>query len=191
MNSRWHARIRHAGDFSFMQNIEFKAELRNLEAARQQCRLLGAQPGGRLHQRDTYFRMTDGRLKKRETEGQAVQWVYYHRPDRVSPRMSNYTILTDAQAKRRWGTRSLRPWLVVEKTRDLWLLGDVRIHIDEVNDLGAFLEFEALVSRRFGVKACHEAIARLRESFTPLMGEPISASYSDLLHQQMADSTTS
>jgi adenylate cyclase class IV len=66
----------------------------------------------------------------------------------------------------------------------------VRIHIDEVTDLGAFLEFEALVSRRFGVKACHEAVARLRESFAPLMGEPISVSYSDLLFQQTAESAT-
>jgi adenylate cyclase class IV len=170
-----------------MQNIEFKAELRDIEAARQQCRILGAERQGLLQQRDTYFRMTDGRLKKREVKGRQAQWVYYHRPDRVSPRMSNYTLLTDAQAKRRWGTRSLRPWLVVEKARELWLLGDVRIHLDIVKHLGAFIEFEAVVSRRFNVKACHEAIARLRDAFTPLMGEPISVSYSDLAQMQAAD----
>ena len=170
-----------------MQNIEFKAELRNLDAARQQCVLLKAQCEERCKQRDTYYRMADGRLKKRETPGKAIQWVYYHRPDRISPRMCNYTILTDAQAKRRWGTRSLRPWLVVEKTREVWLFGDVRIHLDEVKDLGAFIEFEALVSRRFNVKACHEAVARLRDAFAPVLGEPISASYSDLLQMQLAD----
>lgn len=170
-----------------MQNIEFKSELRNIDAARQQCALLGAQRESRMAQRDTHFRMADGRLIKRETSGKAIVWVYYHRPDRISPRMSNYTILTDAQAKRRWGTRSLRLWLTVEKTREIWLLGEVRIHLDVVKDLGAFVEFEALVSRRFNVKACHETIARLREAFSPVMGEPISASYSDLLHMQMAD----
>lgn len=170
-----------------MQNIEFKAELRNLEAARQQCRLLGAVNEGRLTQRDTYFRMADGRLKKRVVSGKHIEWVYYHRPDRVSPRMSNYTILTDTQAKRRWGTRSLKPWLVVEKTRDLWIFGEVRIHLDDVKDLGCFIEFEAIVSRRFNVKACHEAVARLREAFIPLLGEPISVSYSDLMQMQLAD----
>ena len=172
-----------------MQNIEFKAELRNIEAARQQCRLLDAQHAGRFTQRDTYFRMADGRLKRREIDGKAMQWVYYHRPDRVSPRMSNYTILTDVQAKRRWGTRSLRPWLVVDKSRDLWILGEVRIHLDDVKGLGTFLELEAVVSRRFNVKACHEAIARLRESFAPLLGEPISVSYSDLMQMQLADAS--
>lgn len=170
-----------------MQNIEFKAELRNLEAARQQCRLLGAQREGRIAQRDTYFRMADGRLKKREVAGKAIQWVYYHRPDRVSPRMSNYTILTDAQAKRRWGTRSLRPWLAIEKSREVWRLGEVRIHLDEVKDLGVFLEIEAAVSRRCNVKACHEGIALLREALGPTLGEPISASYSDLMQMQLAD----
>jgi adenylate cyclase class 2 len=168
-----------------MQNIEFKAELRDIEAARQQCRLVGAELHQAMRQRDTYFRMADGRLKKREIDGKRIQWVYYHRPDRVSPRMSNYTLLTDVQAKRRWGTRNLKPWLMVEKSRELWIVDDVRIHLDDVKDLGTFIEFEALVSRRFNVKACHEAIARLREAFMPLMGEPISVSYSDLLQVQI------
>ena len=170
-----------------MQNIEFKAELRDLATARQQCHLLAARCEERCKQRDTYYRMADGRLKKRETAGKAIQWVYYHRPDRISPRMSNYTILTDAQAKRRWGTRSLRPWLVVEKTREVWIFGEVRIHLDQVKDLGAFIEFEAIVSRRFNVKACHEAVARLRDAFAPVLGEPVSASYSDLIQMQLAD----
>lgn len=170
-----------------MQNIEFKAELRNLEAARQQCHLLGAQCAGVFVQRDTYFRMADGRLKRREIDRKMIQWVYYHRPDRISPRMSNYTILTDAQAKRRWGTRSLKPWLVVDKTREMWTFGELRINLDVVKGLGTFLEFEAVVSRRFTVKACHELIARLRESFAPLLGEPISVSYSDLMQAQLAD----
>ncbi len=170
-----------------MQNIEFKAELRDIDAARQQCRQVGAEFQGLLRQRDTYFRMADGRLKKREGTGagKRIEWVYYHRPDRVSPRMSNYTILTDSQAKRRWGTRNLKPWLTVEKSRELWLLGDVRVHLDDVKDLGRFIEFEAQVSRRFGVKACHQAIARLREAFIPLMGEPISVGYSDLMQMHM------
>ena len=170
-----------------MQNIEFKAELRHIDAARQQCRLFGAQLECAVAQHDTCFRMVDGRLIKRETPGRAIQWVYYHRPDRVSPRMSNYTILTDAQAKRRWGTRSLRPWLTVDKTREFWVLGEIRVHLDVVKDLGSFLELEAAVSRRFNVKACHHAIARWREELNPVLGEPVSASYSDLLQMHLAD----
>ena len=74
-----------------------------------------------------------------------------------------------------------------QRVGDLWIFGEVRIHLDEVKDLGCFIEFEAVVSRRFNVKACHEAVARLREAFTPLLGEPISVSYSDLMQMQLAD----
>jgi adenylate cyclase, class 2 len=170
-----------------MQNIEFKAELRNLAAARRQCELLDAQCVRQMQQTDTYFRLPDGRLKKREVPGELVEWIFYHRQDRVSPRMSNYTILNNEQARRRWGTQSLKPWLTVVKTRELWMLGDVRIHLDEVEELGTFIEFEALVSRRFDVKMCHEAVRSLRETFSPLLGESISKSYSDLVEQTLAE----
>ena len=170
-----------------MQNIEFKSELRNLAAARRQCELLGAQRVRQMQQTDTYFRLPDGRLKKREVPGELAEWIFYHRQDRVSPRMSNYTILNNEQARRRWGTHSLKPWLSVVKSRELWMLGDVRIHLDEVEGLGTFIEFEALVSRRFDVKMCHEAVRSLRETFGPLLGEPISKSYSDLVEQALAE----
>ena len=52
-----------------MHNIEFKAELRDLIAARQQCKQLGASRMGILYQTDTYFRLAGGRLKRREAPG--------------------------------------------------------------------------------------------------------------------------
>lgn len=170
-----------------MQNIEFKAELRNPEAALRVCKLIGAQKMGQLRQVDTYFKLADGRLKKRETAGEPIEWIFYHRPNRVSPKMSNYTILTDEQARRRWGTQSLTVWLTVAKLRDVWMIGEVRIHLDDIEQLGHFIEFEAMVSRRFDVKMCHTAIAELREKFQPLLGELISVSYSDLMQQMLAE----
>jgi adenylate cyclase class IV len=170
-----------------MQNIEFKAELRDLEAARAQCKAISAQHIGILRQTDTYFRLPDGRLKKRQAPGEPVEWIYYHRPDRVRPRMCNYSILTDEQARRRWGTQSLRPWLTVVKTRELWMLENVRIHLDQVDDLGTFIEFEAMVSRDHDVKSCHDSIARLREKYFPILGELIGVSYSDLMAERSAE----
>lgn len=170
-----------------MQNIEFKSELRNLEAARRQCKLIGAERVGQIKQVDTYFRLPDGRLKKREAIGEPIEWIFYHRPNRISPKMSNYTILTDEQARRRWGTQNLKVWLKVVKTRELWMISDVRIHLDEVDELGTFIEFEAMISRRFDVKMAHAAIAELREMFQPLLGEPISVGYSDLMQQVAAE----
>ena len=169
-----------------MHNIEFKAELRNPSAARQQCKVLGATRMGLLRQTDTYFRLADGRLKRREAPGEPTEWIFYHRRDIVRPRMSDYAILTDAQARRRWGTQSLKEWVRVVKRRELWLLDNVRIHLDEVQGLGDFIEFEAVVSEKHDTKSCHRSIRRLRKVFGPTMGEPVGPSYSDLVATAIA-----
>ena len=97
--------------------------------------------------------------------------------------MSNYSILTDDQARRRWGTKSLRQWLIVVKKRELWMVDNVRIHLDDVDQLGKFIEFEAIVSKNCDVKECHLAVNHLRELFGPVMGEPVAPSYCDLMAQ--------
>ncbi len=168
-----------------MQNIEFKAELRDIEAARAQCDALGAKRLGVVTQTDTYYRLADGRLKHRVVEGDADEWIYYHRPNRVTPRMSNFTILSEAEAQRRWGIDRLRPWLRVVKSREVWMLGSVRIHLDEVENLGCFIEFEAIVSRDFDVKQCHASLDALRKEFEPILGEPVAVSYCDLMEQDV------
>lgn len=170
-----------------MHNIEFKAELRDLQAARRQCSLLGADRIGTIRQTDTYFKLHDGRLKRRQAPDEPTEWIYYHRRDVVRPRMCNYTILSDAQAKRRWGTQGLRAWLQVTKTRELWMHENVRIHLDEVDKLGTFIEFEAVISQEYDTQACHEEITELRAVFAPTMGEPVGTSYSDLMAQQLAE----
>ena len=163
-----------------MQNVEIKYELRDLEAARLQCRVGKASFIGTLHQVDTYYRMSDGRLKQRVAEGEPVEWIFYHRIDRARPRLSTFTILTDERARTRWGVQELRPWVKVEKTRDLWLDGSLRIHLDDVRGLGTFLELEALIGPGSDLQACHAAIDRWREVLMPVLGEPVSISYSDL-----------
>jgi adenylate cyclase class IV len=64
----------------------------------------------------------------------------------------------------------------------------VRIHIDTVDRLGTFIEFEAMVTRSFTVRDGHDAIAELRDIFGQMLGEPISVSYSDLMEQELAES---
>ena len=170
-----------------MQNVEYKSELRDIEAARAQCASLGAKRLGSLRQTDTYFRLTDGRLKKRVAPGEPVEWIFYHRPNRIQPRVSNYSILSEEQARRRWGTEGLRPWLTVVKSRELWMLDNVRIHLDEVVDLGRFIEFEAIVSAEADAKECQTCVDYLREAFAPIMGESIAVSYSDLMEEHLAE----
>ncbi|MBK7406434.1 MAG: CYTH domain-containing protein [Phycisphaerales bacterium] len=167
-----------------MHNIEYKAELRDTSVARAACRAVGASHIITLNQTDTYFRVPSGRLKRRECDGEPTEWIFYDRKDESRPRLSCFTIYSDAQARERFGVAPLPELVVVRKKRDLYLLDNIRIHLDEVEGLGTFLEFEALVSPGFPVAKCHASVDRLRAAFGPALGEPLSASYSDLLLQE-------
>ncbi|GMV24382.1 MAG: hypothetical protein AMXMBFR58_04130 [Phycisphaerae bacterium] len=170
-----------------MHNVEFKSELRDVQLARTLARAHGAAFIDAVDQLDTYYRVPTGRLKKRETTGEPVEYIFYDRADRSKPKLSHFTIYTEAQAQARFGSAPLPVWLTVKKVREIYLLGNVRIHIDTVDKLGTFLEFEALVGTNHPIAACHRCIRDLREIFAPVLGEPISCGYSDLVEQAMEE----
>lgn len=167
-----------------MQNLEFKAECRDIDLARSICRAYGATRIGLLEQTDTYFRVPAGRLKKRETPGEPTEYISYERPDAVHPRVSSFTLYGEAEALQRFGTNPLPVLAVVKKRRELWLVGNVRIHLDEVESLGRFIEFEALVTSGQNLEKCSDAITQLREAFAPVLGEPVPVSYCDLIARE-------
>jgi len=173
-----------------MQNVEFKAELRDAGLARDVCRVLDAKHLGLIEQVDTYYKMPDGRLKRRQTPGEQVEWIFYHRPNRTQPKVSTFTILSDRQAVTRWGTLGLRAWVTVRKKRDLWLIDNTRIHLDEVERLGRFIEFESLITERYNLKECQAIVRHLRERFGPSLGEPIASSYCDMMAGEVEEGVT-
>lgn len=164
-----------------MQNVECKYELRDPALARSICRAIGARLVGTLRQTDTYFRVADGRLKRREVPGEPPEWIFYHRHNRLKPKLSHFTIYSEQEAKARYGERPMPVWLIVEKTRDVWMYDSARLHLDSVTGLGNFFEIEALVTPGKHVGRCHRLIAELLERFRPVLGEPIATSYSDMM----------
>lgn len=163
-----------------MQNLELKLECRDPGLARAICISYGATFIGTLDQTDTYYRLPQGRLKKRECPGEPTEFIFYDRADAARPRLSSFTIYSEAEARTRFGRHPLPVWVVVKKRRELFIVGNVRIHLDSVEGLGDFVEFEALVSGDHSAPKCHAAIAALRETLAPVLGEPISAGYSDM-----------
>jgi hypothetical protein len=77
-----------------MQNVEFKAELKDLDLARSICLALGRSSPGILDQTDTYYVVKQGRLKKRETRGGETEWILYERPDAAGNKLSRFKIYT-------------------------------------------------------------------------------------------------
>ncbi|MBX3316108.1 MAG: class IV adenylate cyclase [Phycisphaeraceae bacterium] len=170
-----------------MQNLEFKCELRDLALARSIILRLGAVHVGTLEQTDTYYRVPSGRLKKRETVGEPTEYIFYNRPDRLNPKISQFTIFSEPQAVERFGSTPLPTWVVVRKVRELFLLGNVRVHLDQVSKLGTFLEFEAMVTNAVTVEHCQKQLTELRGTLAPVLGEPIGCGYSDLLAKDEDD----
>lgn len=168
-----------------MHNVEYKAELRDIELARAICRALKASEIIAMEQVDTYFRIPSGRLKKRECAGEPIEYIFYDRPDRTRPKLSHFVIYTEQRALERFGIQPLPVWLTVRKRRELFMHGQVRIHLDTVEGLGRFLELEAMVSVGFNIARCHEAIEQLKQAFAPVLGEPIACGYSDMLAAEM------
>jgi adenylate cyclase class IV len=129
------------------RNVEIKARVADLPRLRDRVAALALGPPQALEQTDTFFPVPGGRLKLRRFGDGAGELILYQRPDRPGPRESAYSRMDcrdpadlGAILRRRLGTRG-----VVEKRREVFLVGRARIHLDEVRDLGAYLEIEVVL----------------------------------------------
>ena len=166
------------------RNVELKARDADPEATLRRALELGASDEGVLRQRDTYFGRARGRLKLREQEGgrgPIAQLIAYQRPDDAHARTSAYRIadVADPDALRDALDAALGTRVVVDKRRHLLLYENVRIHIDDVDGLGAFVELEGVAAPESDLTREHELVEHLRAELG--LGEPVPVSYSDLL----------
>jgi len=127
-------------------NLEIKARCPDLDRARQLAAALATEHVGLDHQVDTYFVTARGRLKLRESSLSGGQLVPYLRPDREGPKRSDYRVIPveDPASLKRLLAEILGVHRVVDKEREIFLVENVRIHLDRVKGLGSFLELEAV-----------------------------------------------
>jgi homotetrameric cytidine deaminase len=167
-------------------NVELKARDENPDATAARCVALGASDEGVLTQRDTYFLARRGRLKLREQGEDGSELIAYRRPDASEPTASAY-IVAPALAPDELAEAldaALGTVVVVSKRRRLFLWEGVRIHLDEVEGLGSFVEFEAVLepgADEAELAAAHEKVARLRLQLGIEDDALVSGGYADLL----------
>jgi len=160
-----HARARYSlGAVSeARRNVELKALDPDPARSLERALALGADDRGVIVQRDTYFRVREGRLKLREEEPGESHLIAYSRPDAADVRVSNYRVVPAADGILAALTETLGVDVVVEKRRRLLLWETVRIHLDDVAGLGSFVELEAVVGDGSDLSREEAQIARLRE----------------------------
>jgi homotetrameric cytidine deaminase len=166
-----------------MRNVELKARDPDPARSLERALALGAEDCGEIRQRDTYFAGARGRLKLREQEGAPSELIQYSRPDSIDARTSAYrrVPISDAPALREALDAAYGTLVTITKRRRLLFWEGVRIHLDEVEGLGSYLEFEAVAEADSDLTAEHEKVERLRAGLGIEDGDLVATSYSDLL----------
>jgi predicted adenylyl cyclase CyaB len=163
------------------KNLEYKAEVIDLESLEREFIRNGAAFKLAMRQVDTYFNVKRGRLKIRSIEGNGTELIFYER-DESSPdcMISLYDVVPIHETKIiDILERALSVTVKVEKVRRLLMMKNARIHLDEVKNLGKFLEIEVV----FGGSDENDTklLQHLKDISARYVSKEINKSYSDLL----------
>jgi predicted adenylyl cyclase CyaB len=129
-------------------NIEIKARARDFNGIRTRAAALSEALEQVVPQSDTFFFTNHGRLKLRELERERAQLIYYERADQGGPKRSDYHIFETDDPENLKTTLSLALGIrgTIRKTRYLYLVGQTRVHLDDVEGIGQFMELEVVLN---------------------------------------------
>lgn len=165
------------------KNVEIKARCENLAFVRNKLIEMKADFKGLDHQIDTYYNSPVGRLKMREGNIEN-NLIHYNRPNQSGPKQSDFTLFKTDNPKglKDILSKSLGVKVVVDKKREIYFIEHVKFHIDEVEELGSFVEIE--VTDMQGLKSVEELQAVCEKYMQILQintNDLLDVSYNDLL----------
>jgi adenylate cyclase, class 2 len=168
------------------RNIEIKARIDDFSKIRPVLSDECAVFIGHDHQCDTYFSVPSGRLKIREgTIENCIVW--YERPDIPGPKQCSYHLIPfeggdgKLSAMRELLEKSLGVTIQVVKEREIYFIGNVKIHLDTVAELGHFVEIEAIGRESLYGDNLRFQCDRLLKRFGICPEALMDCSYSDML----------
>lgn len=137
--------------------VELMFPLVNPDETERRLYALGAPAKEKLYQKDVYYNAphrdflatapTREWLRIRQTpEGASLNYKFWHNKDNEQAVSCDEfeTKVSDAEAVAHLlGRLDFKPLVTVEKTRSIWNYRDVEISLDNVTDLGWFVEVEA------------------------------------------------
>jgi predicted adenylyl cyclase CyaB len=165
------------------RNVECKWRARtSLAELRARAVAAGAEDRGLLLQTDTFFAAPLARLKLRELGEGRAELISYRRADVASARASDYRVVpvADGRALALALGEALGTTGQVVKRRQLLLRGHTRIHLDEVEGLGAFVELETVLSGEDEAEA-HRELEALARDLGLDAGDALAVPYLELL----------
>ena len=161
--------------------IEFKARCADHDRIREELKRKNARFAGTDHQIDTYFRVPQGRLKLREGNIEN-SLVFYSRPNTAGAKESEVTLsaIPPGSEIKTVLSKALGVMIAVDKKREIYFVDNVKIHLDEVHELGKFLEVEAIGKPEDRAKLQRQC-DDFQDEFGVTIEDFVAVSYSDLL----------
>jgi len=165
------------------RNIEIKARITDFSKQCEKAGKLSGQPPQKIHQEDIFFTCPLGRLKLRIFSADRGELIYYERNNQAGPKQSNYLLTgtDDPEGLKNvlasaWGIRG-----VVRKVRLLYLVGQTRVHLDRVENLGDFLEFEVVMRPDQTAEQGIEIAEAMMDAFEIRNEDLVDSAYIDLI----------
>ena len=165
------------------RNIEIKARMTNPERISEKAHALSDSSPVTLIQTDTFYHCPNGRLKLREFQDGHGELIFYNRADGNNPKLSKYYRFETDRPKDLHQILRLGYSIigVVHKTRILLLHGQTRIHLDDVENLGKFIELEVVMTQNQSEEEATGIAEKLMRELGISPDDLIDRAYIDLL----------
>jgi adenylate cyclase, class 2 len=167
--------------------VELKARASDLNVLRERLSSLGAKHVGTFHQKDQYFVVPEGRLKLRTVNNNdTAELIFYDRENISGPKSDDAYILRvqEADDLKSILKKILKPFIVIEKDREIYHYEGTQVHLDQVKKLGKFIEFERPTDDNpKNVEKDRQALAELMTKLQIDQSSLEALSYSDLLEK--------
>ncbi len=166
-----------------LQSFEFKARVENIAAKVDVLLKNNPLLIGEDHQIDTYFHVNVGRLKLREGNIENAL-IHYERSNTADAKLSSVILYQHQPDKslKEILIKSLGVKAVVDKKRKIYFIENVKFHFDTVQNLGTFIEVEAIdKDGSIGINKLKEQCAYYADLLKILPEDYVAFSYSDMI----------
>lgn len=169
------------------KNVEIKAKVRNMGRTRELIEKLPVSARAVLYQEDTFFVVPKGRLKLRRFAHDRGELIRYDRADEKGPKTSEYSISTtnspDVVLRSLSGRYAIQG--IVKKKREVYAIGQTRIHLDDVEGLGSFIELEYVLNEGQDAQEGEERLNELICILDINRDDLVDRAYVDLLPKDL------
>ena len=165
------------------RNVEIKARVGDRPTLLARAQTMADSPPIEIMQDDTFFMCPNGRLKLRAFSESEGELIFYRRHDSAAPRESQYIVAPASRPMKLRETlaSALGECGRVRKKRTLFCVGRTRIHIDEVEGLGDFMELEVVLSEDESVDAGIATARHIMQQLGVQEEDLVDKAYVDLL----------